>query len=247
MLPAQPNRSLMDGLACLQALATAERPVGTRELARRLGLEPTRVNRLLRTLAAMGLAEQDEGRRYRPGPAIHVLAAQSLHGSGLVDLALRHMRGLHEFGYAVALGVLWRDQVSYLYHVGSEDPSSHVLQGVPYPATSSGVGIALLAHESEDHVRALYAPTEPSLFQLNSPPPELDGDLGLLALLERTRKQGFALVETDPGMRTVAVAVGDPPYAAVGISGTFGDAEVPELRTALVDVAQKIAKGKDDT
>nr|WP_275261611.1 IclR family transcriptional regulator [Jiangella aurantiaca] len=235
----------MDGLACLQALATSERPVGTRELARRLGLEPTRVNRLLRTLASMGLAEQDEHRKYRPGPGIHVLAAQSLHGSGLIDLSLRHLRGLHDFGHSVALGVLWRDQVSYLYHVGPDEPAAHMLQGLPFPATASGIGIALLAHETEEHVRELYAPTEPSHFLLSSEPPELDGDHGLLALLKRTREQGYALVDTEPGRRTIAVAVGDQPYAAVGVSGAFGDDVVPALRTALFEVAQKIDNSKE--
>lgn len=234
----------MDGLACLQALASSDTPIGTRELARRLGLEPTRVNRLLRTLASMGLAEQDDHRKYRPGAGIHVLAAQSLHGSGLIDLALRHMRGLHTFGHAVALGVLWRDQVSYLYHVGTEDPASHVLEGEPYPATKSSVGMALLAHESEEHVRELYAPTEPSLFQLNSPPPQLDGPDGLLARLAQTREQGYALLGF-PDHRTIAVTVGAPPYAAVAVSGSFGDDEVPALRAALVDVAEKIAKDKE--
>lgn len=237
----------MDGLACLQALATSAQPIGTRDLARRLQLEPTRVNRLLRTLASMGLAEQDEHRKYRPGPGIHVLAAQSLHGSGLIDLALRHLRALHEHGHSVALGVLWRDQVSYLYHVGPEDPAAHMVQGLPFPATSSGIGVVLLAHESEDHVRELYAPTAPTHFQLTSEPPELDGDDGLLTLLKRTREQGYALVDTDPGRRTLAVPVGDPPYAAVGLSGTFDDNEVPALRAALFEVAEKIDHPIDDS
>ena len=39
MLPAQPNQSLIDGLECLQALSSTDRPVGSRELARMLGLE----------------------------------------------------------------------------------------------------------------------------------------------------------------------------------------------------------------
>jgi len=88
MLPAQPNQSLIDGLACLQQLASEREPVGGRELARDLGLEPTRVHRLLRTLAHLGLAQQDAQRRYRPGPGIHVLAAQAMFGSGLLRRAL---------------------------------------------------------------------------------------------------------------------------------------------------------------
>src|SRR5262245_29763060 len=103
MLPAQPNQSLIDGLACLQALASSSEAVGNRELARALGLEPTRVNRLLKTLAHLGLAEQDAQRRYRPGPAIHVLAAQSLFGSKLIRRAIGPLEELHRFGLIVAL------------------------------------------------------------------------------------------------------------------------------------------------
>src|SRR5687768_12021147 len=77
----QANQSIIDGISVLQALATSEEPVGSRELARRLGLENTRVNRLLKTLAAIGMAEQNVVRKYSPGPGMHVLAAQSLYAS----------------------------------------------------------------------------------------------------------------------------------------------------------------------
>ena len=39
-------------------------------------------------LAHRGIARQDESRRYVPGPAMHVLSAQSLFGSGLIRRAL---------------------------------------------------------------------------------------------------------------------------------------------------------------
>ena len=123
MLPAQPNRSLIDGLACLQALAGTSGAVGCRELGRRLGLETTRVNRLLKTLAALGLAAQGQDRKYRPGPGIHVLAAQALFGSGLLRRAIDPLEDLHRFGLTVALGVLWRDHVAYLYHAEAGMPA----------------------------------------------------------------------------------------------------------------------------
>jgi DNA-binding IclR family transcriptional regulator len=58
MFPAQPNRSLFDGLLVLRLLTAAAEPGGTRQLARDLGLEPTRVNRLAKTLAALGFLSQ---------------------------------------------------------------------------------------------------------------------------------------------------------------------------------------------
>jgi hypothetical protein len=140
-MPAQPNRSLGLGLEVLQALCTAEGPAGSRELSRRLGWEHTRVNRLLGTLADLGLAERNPDRRYRPGPAVHVLAAASLGSSRLLAAALPEIRALHDAGWTVALGVRWRDQVCYLYHGGPGRPLEDNLAGHRlYPAAHSSIG-----------------------------------------------------------------------------------------------------------
>ncbi|MFD7154119.1 IclR family transcriptional regulator [Kribbella sp. NPDC059898] len=237
-LPAQPNKSLMDGLACLQALSLCTEPVGSRELARLLRLEPTRVNRLLGTLASMGLAEQDAQRKYRPGPGIHALAAQSLFGSGLVNRAVRYLPPLHKYGHVVALGVLWRDQTSYLYQVNPQSPADRgIVQGFPFPAASSGIGLVLLAQQPEESVRELYEPTEPPLLPLNFDPPDLDA---LFRRLAQVREEGHALVTTDLGRRTLAVPVGDTAYAGVGFAGKFRNDDVPGLKAALTDAAANI-------
>jgi len=67
--PAQPNHSLKRGLACLQSVVSSERPVGSREVARLLGEKHTQVNRLLGTLASLGLAECTPDWKVLPGPA----------------------------------------------------------------------------------------------------------------------------------------------------------------------------------
>ena len=90
-LNAQPNQSLIDGIATLQALAMSPEPIGSRELARQLGIDSTKVNRLLKTLAYLGIARQTANRKYTAGPGMHVLAAQSLFASGLIRRA--HARG----------------------------------------------------------------------------------------------------------------------------------------------------------
>ncbi|VTM22081.1 Uncharacterised protein [Raoultella terrigena] len=83
-MSSQPNQSLIDGIRCLQYLVTSGRAIGCRELARLMGINATRVNRLLMTMAAIGLTQQDEQRRYLPGPGIHALAAQAIRGSATV-------------------------------------------------------------------------------------------------------------------------------------------------------------------
>jgi DNA-binding IclR family transcriptional regulator len=145
-MTAQPNQSLGHGLEVLHALCGADGPIGSRELSRRLGMEHTRVNRLLGTMAALGLTERTADRRYRPGPAVHVLAASSLRSSGLLQAALPVIRDLHAEGFAAALGVLWRDQVCYLYHGKPNQPLERGLAGHQlFPAAWSSIGTILQA------------------------------------------------------------------------------------------------------
>ncbi|GDY13347.1 hypothetical protein LBMAG53_22250 [Planctomycetota bacterium] len=149
-MPAQPNRSLAHGLEVLHALAmSGPDGRGSRELARLIGMEPTRANRLLGTLADLGLAERTPDRRYRPGPGIHVLAAASLGSSGLLRAALPDLEILLGEGLPCALGVAWRDQVCYLFF---GMPGRPVAEGIAnhrlFPASQSSIG-AVLASQAK--------------------------------------------------------------------------------------------------
>lgn len=146
MLPAQPNQSLMRGIECLQTITMAGEPLGSREVARRLGVEHTRVNRLLGTLAALGFVSRTPDRRYAPGPALHVLSAQSLSASGLLRAAIPVLRRERPAGMLVALGVLWREQVCYLVHaLPGVDPADAIGAHRAYPAKESVIGRCLEA------------------------------------------------------------------------------------------------------
>jgi DNA-binding IclR family transcriptional regulator len=189
-MPAQPNLSLGRGFRVLGALCGSDGPLGTRELARRLGDEPTRVNRMLGTLRELGLVEQDAQQRYRPGPGIHLLAAQCLRGSGLLAAAMPELAALRGESRGVALGVLWQGQVAYLVHASPGRPlaegiSAHAL----FPAAQSSIGIILSAH---------------------APASDLPQDLVATA-----RRRGWACIDGEAGMRSLAVAIpGAEPQAA---------------------------------
>ncbi len=143
-MTAQPNQSLGHALTCLIGLTDAGGPVGSRELARRLGMEHTRVNRLLGTLADLGLAERDAERKYRPGPGIHGLAAGALRGSGLLQAALPEIRALHAAGCGVALGLLWLGRVVYLYHGRPQGAlEDNLAAHVPWDPQDSSIGKVL--------------------------------------------------------------------------------------------------------
>lgn len=234
MLPAQPNQSLIDGLAVLQALTAADQPVAGRALARELDLEPTRTNRLLKTLAHLGLARQGDDRRYAVGPAVHVLAAQSLRASGLIGRAIEPLRELDRFDCIVAMGVLWRTQVCYIYFA---TPGATVEQALgsrdPHPATTSGLGMAMLAELDDGEVRHRY--------QGRSVPGYDDVDQ-LLEHLAKVRRDGYAMstVQREPGRATIAVAVGRPAYAAIGLAGRIDGRRKRACVNALREAVEEI-------
>lgn len=231
---AQPNQSLMDGIATLHALSTSDKPIGGRELARQLGFEPTRVNRLLKTLSYMGIARQTADRKYTSGPGMYVLAAHSLFASGLMRNALPALESLRRFNHTVALGVLWRDNVSYLYHALPGMSSVDALGRIGlFPATKGGIGLVLMAKLPFDEVRELYHGRDI---------PGFKNITALIAELKRIRSQGYArvLVYPDREQHTVAVAVGEPAHAAVAVSGWIPENNTDEIVSALREVADAI-------
>ena len=234
-LNAQPNRSLIDGITTLQALATSPEPVGCRELARRLGADPTKVNRLLKTLAYLGIARQTADRKYTAGPGMHVLAAQSLFASGLIRRALPALEALRRFGHTVALGVLWEDSVSYLFHAPPGIEASRGLGRIGLlPATTSGIGIVLLSELEDEDARALYANRDIPMFP--------EGIDQLLAKLAEVRQLGYARIHVadDRDHHVVAVSTGDPAHAGVALSGWIPEAATAPLVAALREAAAEI-------
>jgi DNA-binding IclR family transcriptional regulator len=232
---AQPNQSLIDGIATLQALAISPEPIGGRELARRLGFESTRVNRLLKTLAYLGIARQTANRKYTAGAGMHVLAAQSLFASGLIQHSLPMLENLRRFGHTVALGVLWRDNVTYLFHAPPGTPASQAVGRVGlYPATTSGIGMALLATLDDKEISDIY---------LDREIPGFPGGLKqMLDSVGETRSQGFANIEVHEGgdHRTIAIAIGQPTHSAIGLSGWIPQSGVAAVVDALKEAAHGI-------
>lgn len=234
-LNAQPNQSLIDGIATLQALATSPEPVGGRELARRLELDATKVNRLLKTLAYLGIARQTADRKYAPGAGMHVLAAQSLFASGLIRRALPALEGLRHFGHTVALGVLWETSVSYLVHAPPGIEASRGLGRIGLlPATTSGIGVVLLSEYEDDEVRELYEGASIPQFP--------EGIDQLLAKLAEVRRLGYARVHVadERDHHVVAVSTGDPAHAGVALSGWIPEAATSQMVEALRVAASEI-------
>ncbi|MCD4825732.1 MAG: transcriptional regulator [Phycisphaerae bacterium] len=230
--PAQPNQSLQYGTECLLQLVSAGRPIGSREMARELKREHTHVNRLLGTLAYLGLAERTSDRKYIVGPGIHVLSAMSLRGSHLLTSALPRIRTLIEkTGMIVALGVLWRRQVCYLYHGGPEKSMEAAIVGSDlYPAERSSIGMIMLAQRTKEYVKSLYQEQEK----------DMGGEINVNALLQQlleVRTQGYGLNDNT----SLAVAIGSPPMAALAVAtDMITKEEIPLLVKQLHETADGI-------
>ncbi len=231
-MPAQPNQSLSLGLACLQALSSADRPVGSRELARMLDIEPTRSNRLLGTLASLGMAQQNADRKYTVGPAIHVLATQALKASGLLSAALPHVRELLTEDLSVVLGVLWQGRVCYILHAEPGQPLEQSISARHlFPAAVSTIGRPILAcSDPAETDAALKAAEEDgraiSRTKLNK---ELD----------RVRKDGYAY-RKNADRSSVGVRIGTPGVAGLAFIGRFSRRSVSRLAQVLQQAADAI-------
>jgi DNA-binding IclR family transcriptional regulator len=230
--PAQPNQSLIDGLEVLRALAVAEAPIGSRDMARRLAMEPTRANRLLKTLASIGVARQTPDRRYVCGPAMHVLSAAAMYGSGLLARSAQAVERLRPFKMHVAVGVLWQNQVVYLYQslpAGSQHDS--LLAPRLYPAERSGVGLPILSQKSDTEVRQLYRDAAP-----------VGGIEPLLQSLRTTRAKGYAYLQRGDvrSADALGVGIGSPAFAGITLAGDIPESTVPDLIEPLNLAAAEI-------
>lgn len=226
--PAQINQSLMHGIDILMQLAISNEPLGSREVARQLGMEPTHVNRMLGTLAHMGMARRTADRKYTAGNGIHVMAALTMRSSNLVRVAGPHLNALaKQTGAMVAMGVLWRTEVCYLYHGNSPrtlEPG--ITKGRLYPARISSIGLSLLALKDDVSVRSLY--------------PE---DKELPMELAKIRKLGYAIGHTG----SLAVLIGDG-VAALALyerpaTGADDAKYLDALRRAADAIAADLCRG----
>ncbi len=228
-LPAQPNRSVMEGIEVLFAVAGRRAAVRVRPLARELGMTPTRVQRYLATLAHLGLARRNPDRSYAVGAGIHALSALSLSASGLAARAMRVLPPLGAAGCIVAVGVLWRHMVSYLYFSQPGMPRPESLGRTEgYPAEHSSIGLLLLAHRGAEYVKRYF-------------PEESDR---LLPRLEEVRRTDRAVIERPEGGFSIAVPVGMPPFAGLAVSGEIAGGSIPALLERMRAAAREL-NGKD--
>ena len=221
----QPNQSLIDGIRCFQELTTSDHPLGTKELSERLGINMIKVNRLLRTLKSIGMAEQNQQKKYRPGPVVHVLAAQSFHSSALFRAAT-HVAIRHPYDdRTLAIGILWKDAVVYMYHALAHQNPAEGLGGYHlYHASQSSIGKALLAEMGDEDLAMCVAGWSP------------EDRVGLAEMLPTIRRQGYASQRDKAGKINNIAATFQVGGARAGIAFTDMVIEDGEIERRVAEL-----------
>ena len=235
--------SVRNAVRVLRAFSSRRRDYGVTELARTLGLTTSTVHRLLRTLAAEHLVEQDPVTgRYRLGLAVYDLVAASSPGYDLSEAVLPPMTMLRNAtGETCQLSVLDGREVVYVERLQSMHSLRMFLDvGRRNWAHSTSTGKVLLAHLDPVTLdRTLDG------WQLPAQTAHTVTDPAVLRKqLTQIRHQGYAhnVDESEIGATSIGAPVRDVSgqvVAAVSVVGPSPrmDQDLVAIRTAVVEAA----------
>ncbi|MFO7549703.1 MAG: IclR family transcriptional regulator [Acidimicrobiia bacterium] len=202
--------SVRNAARLLKQFSARDREFGVSELARRLGLGKSTVHRLLVTLSAEHLVEQDpESGRYRLGLAVYDLGAAVATGLDLHEAVMPSMEQLRAAtGETVQVAVLDGREVVYIERLDSPNTLRLFMEvGRRNWAHCTGTGKLLLAHLPDYELdRVLEGWELPALTSRTITDPER-----LRRELKEIRGRGFAhnLEESEEGVLSVAGPIRD--------------------------------------
>ena len=204
------SQSLERGLDVLEVVEAEGGDIGVREIARRLELSPTIVQRMVTSLARRGYVDRNaETARYRLGYRALALGASSEHGSDYIGTARRELellaRGQSLNGF---ISVLHGGRAVYLLAVQAEGPVAiKVAPGSEMPLHSTAAGKVLLAAQTDAEARKLLGHGKLAAIT----PHTITDAAVVIASLAKVRKQGFATVaeENIRGVLSVGAPIRD--------------------------------------
>jgi DNA-binding IclR family transcriptional regulator len=201
------SQSLERGLDVLEVVEAEGGDIGVREIARRLDLSPTIVQRMVTSLARRGYVDKNaETSRYRLGHRSLALGASTEHGSDYIVAARRELERLaHDHSLNGFVSVLHGGRAVYLLAVQAEGPVAiKVAPGSEMPLHSTAAGKVLLAAQTDGEARKLLGHHKLAAIT----PHTVTDPASVIAALARVRKQGFATV-SEENIRGV-LSVGAP-------------------------------------
>lgn len=202
-------RSLDRGLAVIRAFGPTTPHLTLSEVARATGLTRSAARRFLLTLVELGYVRSD-GREFSLRPRVLELGYAFLSGMSVLEVAQPHVEEMvASVQESATVGVLDGDEVVCVLRI----PARRIMVvaiavGTRLPAYATSMGRVLLAGLSSsefdrylDRIRLEHL-TSRTVSDLER----------LRAIIELTRRQGFALVdqELEDGLRTVGVPIRDP-------------------------------------
>jgi DNA-binding IclR family transcriptional regulator len=208
---AEGSQSLERGLDVLEIVEAEGADIGVREIARRLDLSPTIVQRMVTSLAKRGYVDKNtETARYRLGYRALALGAHSSGtGADYIGAARRELEQLaraHSLNGFVS--VLHDGRAVYLLAVQAEGPVAiKVAPGSEMPLHSTAAGKVLLASLKDAEARKLLGHGKLAAIT----PHTVTDPSAVIAGLAKVRKQGFATVteENIRGVLSVGVPIRD--------------------------------------
>lgn len=239
----QLTRSLLRGLAVLEAMAEASVPVGPAKLAEFTGLDKATVSRLLATFAHAGYVVRDpETGRSRLTGRVLRLSRGFLEQSDLRTLAGPHLSGLRDAVNETAhLGVIDGEQVVYIDKLES-DSSVRLVSAVgqTMPVHTTALGKAMLAALGEEDRARFIARLDLASVTSST----MTDHTALLDELRRTAERGWSLddAENEPNVFCVGAAIVDGGGHVVGAISVSGPKfRMEPRRDELGDLCRRTA------
>jgi DNA-binding IclR family transcriptional regulator len=211
------SQSVARALGILNLLAGVSEPLGVREIARRMRLPPSNIQRLIKSLAKAGYLEQtDATLRYTIGYRAFQVGSSFVAQNSLFSAVMPELYALADNHITGFLGVLRDRSVVYLATVQTEGPIAITHRpGSQTHLHSTAMGKALLAEMPDDEVRRLLGedplPRLTSRTKVSMP--------SLLSDLRNVRRAGYATSDEEnrQGFFSAGVVVRDARGGAVAV------------------------------
>lgn len=215
-------KSIDKAVRALQLLVDSGGEIRVGDTSRHLDVTRSSASRLLASLAAGGLIEQDPAtQRYRAGILAVQLAASFHRNFDLVELAQKAMEDLaNQTEHTAWLGVLSGAEVVVLKTTRGSQPIQFTVEpGHRLPAQAAAMGKALLALKSDVEIRSIFS--APSAPMTEHTVVSVDD---LLREVAMSRLRGYAVSNQElfEGVKSIAVAFEGPQKGAnIAISVSY--------------------------
>jgi DNA-binding IclR family transcriptional regulator len=216
-----PEKTLLKGLALLEALSGSAKPRGVTDLAQSLELSKTATHRLLQTLVSAGyVAKEDSAGAYALTTKAWQIGSAALARMDAKMIGAKYLPALADASReSVHIAILDGADVIYVDKIDSAHPlRTHSALGGRAPAACVATGKALLAYHSDEVVKKVAAGLK------RHTPRSITSRAALVKELEKVRRRGYAINNCE--WREDICSVAAPIFnaqrsvtAAVGISG----------------------------